>query len=127
MPTFKSSVSIEQPPEAVFDFLKDPRHVARFVDQVRAVEPLGDEQVRIRAEVGGSEVVTQGTFHVHEGHRRRIEWDLDVEDGYRGWLEVDPEGEVCSVTVELHTAGEAELDDRLDRALFALKGAAEAL
>lgn len=127
MPTFKSSVSIEQPPEAVFDFVKDPRNVPRFVEQVSALEPLGDEQVRIRAEVGGNEVVTQGTFRVHEGHRRRIEWELDIENGYRGWLEVDPEGEVCSVTVELHTEREAELDDRLDRVLFALKRVAEAL
>ena len=127
MPTFKSSVSIEQPPEVAFEFLCDPRNVPVYlgavtaVTSVTSVEDIGDERIRVTIDVSGQVTVTDGTFRVHEGHRRRVEWTVDGPDEYSGWLEVDPEGEVCSVTAEVRTSGKAELDAELDRALFAIK------
>ncbi|GAC1314647.1 MAG: hypothetical protein NVSMB12_08300 [Acidimicrobiales bacterium] len=127
MPTFKSSVSIEQPPEVAFEFLCDLRNVPRYLDAVTSVEDIGEGRIRVRIDVGGQATVTDGTFRVHEGHRRRVEWTVDGPDEYSGWLEVDPEGEVCSVTAEVRTNRESELDADLDRALFALKNELDAL
>ena len=127
MPTFKSSVSIEQPPEVAFEFLCDLRNVPRYLDAVTSVEDIGDGRIRVRIDLSGQVTVTDGTFRVHEGHRRRVEWTIDGPDEYSGWLEVDPEGEVCSVTAELRTNRERELDADLDRALFALKNELDAL
>jgi len=47
MPTFKSSVSIEQPPEAVFEFVSDVRTLPRYYDGIRSVEPLEGGAVRV--------------------------------------------------------------------------------
>lgn len=59
---------------------------------------------------------------VREGRHPRIEWGAEGT-GYHGWFEIDREGEVCSITAELHDdhLPAADLDAALDAALFALK------
>jgi carbon monoxide dehydrogenase subunit G len=125
MPTYKSSVSIEATPEVVFDFVSDVRNLPRYFAAVSVAEPTGDEKVRLTTGGAGDTRVAEAWFHLDEGRRHRIEWGSEGPGGYRGWLEVDREGQVCSVTVELHTDGDDGLDAELDRTLFALKAAIE--
>ena len=101
---YRSSVSVEATPAEVLAYLSDPAHLASFVaDAEPGASPEGD------------------WFHVHEGRRPRVEWTAEPGNG---WLEVDAEGAVASITAEVNvgTAGE---DTVLDAALFALKDAIE--
>lgn len=125
MATYKSSVSIEQTPDVVFDYVSDVRNLPRYFAGLRSVEPLDGDAVRVTIDGSAGPVVLEAYFRVHGGHRRRVEWDTDDPAGYRGWLEVDPEGDVCSVTAEVHTHDEADVDAVIDRTLFALKGQIE--
>jgi len=127
MPTYKSSVSIEQTPEAVFDFVSDVRTLPRYYDGISSVEPLEGGVVRVTSMSEGRPVVREGWFRVHEGHRRRVEWGTEDERGYGGFLEVDPEGEVCSVTIEIHGPDSGSVDEQIDRTLYALKAEVEHL
>lgn len=127
MPVFKSSVSIEQPADAVFDFVRDVRNLPRYFDECTAADSTDGDRVRVTTREDGRTTAGEAWFRIHEGHRRRIEWGSDGPDDYHGWLEVDPEGAVCSVTVEIHTSadGERSLDESLDRILYTLKGILE--
>jgi hypothetical protein len=112
MPTCRSSVSIEATLEKVFAYLADVRNIPHFVAAVGDAAPVG----------GGSARVTSGDttkdveLKIEEGHRHRVEWD---GGGCKGWLEVDREGQVCSVTAEVEA--EAIDDPTLDQALWTLK------
>lgn len=123
MPTSRSSVSIEATPDEVFAFVRDVTTLPQYLAPMRSASPAGGEAVRVTAEVAGQAKVEEAWFRVHEGHRRRVEWGAEGPAGYRGWLEVDREGDVASVTVELHVEhGTAEeLDRSVDASLFALK------
>jgi hypothetical protein len=106
MPTYKSSVSIEASPEQAWDAIE------RLTDLPGFLTPA--------LVVGGGEAWVR----FNEGRRHRVEWG--EEGGYRAWLEVDREGEVCSVTVRIHAdTGADEVDRELDQTLFALKAAVE--
>ena len=127
MPVYKSSVSIEATVDDTFAFVSDPRNLARFTG-VTSAEPLGGDAVRLTTEAeDGTQVTEEAWFREKPGRRPRVEWGTDGPHNYHGWLEVDREGEVCSVTVEIHTdQGPAgEVDAALDRMLLDLKAAVE--
>jgi len=128
MPTYKSSVSIEATPDAVFAYVSDVRNLPTYFDRMTSAEPVGGEAVRVVADVNGEPTTGEAWFRTHEGHRHRIEWGFEGPENYHGWLEVDREGHVASVTVEVHTArvSDDEIDRALDRTLFALKAQVEA-
>jgi hypothetical protein len=123
MPTSKSSVSIEATPDDVFAFVRDVTNLPAYLASLRAATPAGGEAVRVTSDVEGEPKVGEAWVRVHEGHRHRVEWGVQGPVDYHGWLEVDREGEVASVTVEVHTErGTAEeLDAAVDAALWALK------
>lgn len=123
MPTSRSSVSVEASPEEVFAFVGDVANLPRYLPGVASAVPTGGEAVRVTWDVDGSRRVTDAWFRVKAGRHRRIEWGSDGPSHYHGWLEIDPEGEVASVTVELHTdrPSSEDLDAAVDGTLFALK------
>jgi uncharacterized membrane protein len=119
MPSYKSSVSIEASQDVVWDYVADIRNLPAYVPGVTAAEPLPEHRARITL---GSRTL-EAEVARHESLRHRLEWS---STGYRGWLEVDKEGLVASVTAQLHTDEPLdEGDARLDQALFALKSSVE--
>ena len=126
MPTSKSSVSIEAAPDDVFAFVRDVTNVPEYLAPIMSASAAGGDAVRTTVDVDGQATVEEAWFRVHEGHRHRVEWGAEGA-GYHGWLEVDREGEVASVTVEVHSERRTaeELDRAVDAALFALKGRIE--
>jgi hypothetical protein len=125
MATYRSSVSIEASVHETFAFVRDVGNFPRFVDRLIAAQALGDDEVRVTLAEGDGQRTAQAQFKTHEGgHHSRVEWSADGGDHYHGWLEIDREGEVCSVTMELHAP---EIDGaEVDAALWALKAAVEA-
>src|SRR5579872_6111401 len=94
VPTCRSSVSIEATLETVFAYLSDARNIPQFVGPVSAAEPVGGDHARVTS----GDTTTDVELTVEVGHRHRVEWDAG---GCKGWLEVDREGQVCSVTAEV--------------------------
>jgi hypothetical protein len=104
---FASSVSIEESLDKVVAYTSEDDHLHRFVSTVEGRATVGE--------------VTEWR-RVGDRLRHRVEWKADA---YRGWLEVDREGYVASVSVEVHTSEDAGAQARLDRALGELKEAVE--
>jgi hypothetical protein len=116
VPTCRSSVSIEAPPDVVFDLLSDPRRIPEYVTWIQAVEPLGFSTVRATF----NDTTQDADFEIEDGHRKRVDWSIG---GWKAWFEVDKEGVVCSVTAEVEAV---DIDDpALDRMLYTLKATAE--
>jgi len=107
-----SSVSIKESLDKVVAYTNDDDHLHRFVSMVEGREAIGD--------------VTEWQ-RLGDRFRHRVEWKADA---FRGWLEVDREGYVASVSVGVHTEGDGGDDEarqRLDHALVQLKGDIEAV
>ena len=128
MPTSRSSVSIEASPEVVLSFLADLHNLTRFVPSLRGAEALPEGTVRVTIESEGEPKTCQAWVKEKEGRKPRIEWGLEGPHAYHGWVEIDREGDVASVTAELHSErlGREELDAALDGTLWALKQEIEA-
>lgn len=124
MASYRSSVSIEASVNETFAFVREVRNFPRFVERVSSVEPLGGESIRVTLVEAGHHRTVEGYARVHEsGRHRRVEWGVDGTDHYHGWVEVDQEGEVCSVTMDVDAP---EVDgSEVDAALWALKAAVE--
>jgi hypothetical protein len=125
MATYRSSVSVEASVHETFAFVRELRNFPRYVERVTAVEPLGGEAIRVTLVDGDHHRTVEAHARVHEsGRHRRVEWGVEGSGHYHGWVEIDQEGEVCSVTMEVHAS---EVDGaEVDAALWALKAAVEA-
>jgi hypothetical protein len=109
MASFASSVSIEESLDKVVAYTQDDGHLHLFVSAVEGHATVGE--------------VTEW-HRVSDRQRHRVEWTADA---YDGWLEVNREGYVASVSVGVHTSDDAGAQDRLDQALGELKDAVEAV
>ncbi len=96
-------------PDDVFKAISDPANLSRFVPQLTSVRAAGEERVEVDARYEGHDQHGAASFHT-DGDARRIEWGTD--SGYRGWLQVDGDGDGSRLTLFLNTthAGESEHD-----------------
>ena len=108
MAQFASSVSVEESLEKVVEFTDNDDNVRAFVAALEGVEAVGQ--------------VTD--WHRRgDRHRHRVEWNAD---DWHGWIEVNREGHVASISATVHTDRGAGMDQRLDAALLGLKQSIEA-
>lgn len=109
MAYFATSASIEESLDKVVAYTNDNDHLHRFVSAVEGRDTIGE--------------VTEW-HRLGDRHRHRVEWKADT---YRGWIEVDREGYVASVSVGVHTGDDAGAQARLEQALGDLKTDIEAV
>jgi hypothetical protein len=69
----------------VFAAISDVGNLPRFVPQMTAARPTGDDSVEVDARYHGREQHGQASFRA-DADRRRTEWGSP--SGYRGWMEV---------------------------------------
>jgi uncharacterized protein YndB with AHSA1/START domain len=87
-------------PERVFAALADPGNLPSYVPQVTAAEAGPDGRVHVRARYDGHVQEGDAWFRTDEANRR-VEWGSD--GGYRGWMQVDPDGDGSRLTLFLAT------------------------
>ena len=109
---------VAAPPEAVYAAISDVSNLPRFVPQMTAARPTGDDRVEIHARYEGREQHGEATFHADEGERR-IEWS--VPSGYHGWMKVDPDDGGSRLTLFLDTRHGAERDHDIAATLDAIR------
>lgn len=110
MPEYEQSGTIPAPPENLFAYLSDVRHLPEYFPRMVRAEPTGGETVAVEADGAGDRHHDEAWFHV-DGAERRIEWGSE-HSPYHGWLQVDPAGEASLVTIHLHLehAGDTNAD-----------------
>ena len=109
-------------PDKVFGFLRDPQSLARFVPQLTKVDQDG-ERVEVEARYEGRTQHGAASFRADDA-QRRIEWGTD--SGYRGWLQVDPDGDGSMLTLGLHPTHVEHADHDVAGTLDAIRRLVEA-
>lgn len=109
---------VAAPPEKVFNAISDPANLPRFVPQMTAVRGAGEERLEVDARYEGKSQHGEVYFRA-DASGRRIEWGS--ESGYRGWLQVDPDGEGSRLTLYLHTTHDSEREHDVGSTLDAIR------
>ena len=109
---------IAAPPDAVFAAISDVGNLPRFVPQMTGARPSGDDRVEVDARYHGREQHGEATFHA-DAAQRRIEWGSP--SGYRGWMEVAPDGDGSRLTLFLNTLHGSESDHDVAATLDAIR------
>lgn len=110
-------------PDSVYAAISNPENLARFVPQVTAIRSTDDSHVEVDARYDGKAQHGEASFEM-DADRRRIEWG--AESGYRGWMQVDPDGDGSRLTLFLHTIHDAEHDHEVSATLDAIRMLVEA-
>jgi uncharacterized protein YndB with AHSA1/START domain len=105
-------------PDAVYAAISDVANLPRFVPQMTAAHPVGDDRVAVDARYGGHDQHGEASFHADEADRR-IEWGTG--SGYRGWMKVDPDGDGSRLTLFLETRHGGESDHDVAATLDAIR------
>ena len=105
-------------PDAVYAAISDVSNLPRFVPQLTAASPAGDGRVEVRARYEGHEQHGEASFTADDA-TRRIEWG--AANGYRGWLQVDADGEGSRLTLFLDTPHASASDHDVAATLDAIR------
>lgn len=109
-------------PAEVFGVLREPGNLTRFVPQLTSVDQRG-ERVHVEARYAGHTQQGEASFSADE-QSRRIEWGTD--SGYRGWLQVQPDGDGSMLTLGLHTTHVEHADHDVAGTLDSIRRLVEA-
>ena len=110
-------------PDAVYAAISDVTNLPRFVPQMTAARHAAGDTVEVDARYHGREQHGEASFHADPA-RRRIEWSSP--SGYRGWMEVAPDGDGARLTLFLNTLHGSESDHDVAATLDAIRMLVEA-
>jgi uncharacterized protein YndB with AHSA1/START domain len=114
---------VAAPPDRLYAAISDHANLPRFVPQMTALRAVDDEHVEVEARYDGKSQTGGAYFH-KDDDARRIEWGSD--SGYRGWMQVDADGNGSRLTLFLHTTHGGERDHDVSATLDAIRMLAEA-
>ncbi len=102
MDVYERSQTIDAAPDAVFDYLKEPANLPRYLPPIEHAETAGDEHIELDGKApDGSHFHNDGEFHI-DPDARRMEWSAEVGHTYSGWLQVSEDGGPDAATVTVH-------------------------
>jgi carbon monoxide dehydrogenase subunit G len=110
-------------PDAVFAAISDVGNLPRFVPQITGARPSDGDRVEIDARYEGREQHGSAAFHA-DASEHRIEWS--APSGYRGWMQVEPDGDGSRLTLYLNTPHGTERDHDVSATLDAIRMLVEA-
>jgi hypothetical protein len=88
--------------DRVFDALADVGNLPRYVPQVTAAERIDGDTVRVQARYEGHTQEGEAWFRTDDSERR-IEWG-SPHGSYRGWIQINEDGDGSRLTLFLATA-----------------------
>lgn len=114
---------VAAPPDAVYAAIADVGNLPRFVPQMTAARPTADGRVEVEARYEGHEQHGEASFSSDDA-ARRIEWS--AASGYRGWMQVDADGDGSRLTLFLDTPHPGATDQDVAATLDAIRMLVEA-
>lgn len=107
-----------------FRYLSSVSNLPHFVPHLRRIEEDESDHVHGVIDFGdGKRRDVSGFFRADEANLR-LDWESDGTPGYRGWLQIEPEGKKARVTVHISIRGAASgeapaeaglIGDRIER------------
>jgi uncharacterized membrane protein len=105
-------------PDAVYGAISDINNLPSFVPQLTAVRAADGGRVEVDARYEGHEQHGQAAFAADRA-ARRIEWS--APSGYRGWMQVDADGDGSRLTLFLDTPHRGASDHDVAATLDAIR------
>lgn len=102
MPDYQHSVTVNTPPDTLFDYLSDIRNLPKYFSRMTSAKTAGPNEVYVTANVQGREEEGKAEFHVDKAGKK-LRWSSEGPNDYHGELEVRGDGGQSRVTVKLHT------------------------
>ncbi|MEU6406831.1 SRPBCC family protein [Streptomyces sp. NPDC046985] len=133
MGDYSDSIIVDVPPERLFTYLSDVKHLPSYLPRLKSARPEGGDKVEVTARIDPPDapehdVTGEAWIHVHQDDRI-LEWGAPGPHDYRGELHVQDgqSPDTCRLTVELHTehAEGEHVDVGLEEALSGIKRAVE--
>ena len=109
---------VAAPPDAVYAAISDMSNLPKFVPQMTAARETGEGRVEVDARYEGHEQHGEASFQTDDD-ARRIEWG--APSGYRGWMQVDADGDGSRLTLFLDTPHEGASDHDVAATLDAIR------
>ncbi len=114
MSEHERTIRVAVPAGNVFQYVSSVSNLPSFVPHLRQIREDENDHIFGVAELDGRRYEMSGFFRADEANRR-LDWESDGTPGYRGWLQVRPDGgDRSNVTVHLSMRGAASetLPDR---------------
>jgi carbon monoxide dehydrogenase subunit G len=105
-------------PDAVYAAISDVRNLPSYVPQMTGARESDGGKVEVDARYGGHDQHGEATFDRDET-ARRIEWSAG--SGYRGWMQVDADGDGSRLTLFLDTPHPSASDQDVAATLDAIR------
>ena len=109
---------VAAPPEAVYAAISDVSNLPRLVPQLTSVRATGTGRLEVHARYEGGEQQGEVSFEANAS-ARRIEWA--APSGYRGWMQVDADGDGSRLTLFLNTPHVGASDHAVAATLDAIR------
>ncbi len=107
MSEHERTITVGVPAENAFRYLSSVSNLPSFVPHLKELREDENDHVFGIAEMEGNRWEMSGFFRADEANCR-LDWESDGTPGYRGWLQIAPEGEGrCRVTVHISMRGAA--------------------
>lgn len=105
MPEFTASIDIFVPPERLFEYLRDVRHLPAFTPTMTSAEPQADgRRVHVKGESHGHHYDVDGEWR-EDRKAMRVEWGADGDRDYGGSLQVKRDGRGSRVDAVIRFGG----------------------
>lgn len=110
-------------PDDVYRLIADVANLPKFVPQMTAARSTDGGRLAVDARYGGHDQHGEVSFEAND-RRRRVEWS--APSGYRGAMQVDPDGDGSRLTLFLDTTHDAEHESDITATLDAIRMLVEA-
>lgn len=110
-------------PDAVYAAISDVTNLPKFVPQLTGAREAGEGRVEVDARYEGHEQHGEVSFQADD-EARRIDWGSP--SGYRGWMQVQADGDGSRLTLFLDTPHAAASDQDIAATLDAIRMLVEA-
>ena len=105
----ESSMTIPVAPDRLCAAISEVGNLSRLIPPLRSVRRTDSDHVAVDAEYEGHDQHGEAWFRT-DADARRVEWGSDAHP-YRGWMQVEPDGEGSKLTLHLSTAHVSDIKD----------------
>jgi hypothetical protein len=105
----ESTTTIPVPPDRLYRAIAEIGNLSKLIPPITSVRQTDPEHVEVAALYEGHERQGDAWLRTDE-QARRVEWGSDAHP-YRGWLQVDPEGDGSRLTLHLTTSDVDDIEE----------------
>ena len=105
----ESTTTIPVAPDRLYRSIAEVGNLSSFIPPLKSVRRTDPEHVEVDAEYEGHKQHGEAWFRTDDA-AKRVEWGSE-DQPYRGWMQVEPDGEGSKLTLHLTTPHASDIRD----------------